>query len=273
MTTALRGVVAGGLLRGITLTFERLTIVVDDGDESAGLVLRLLAGIQRPSSGRVLVNDVDPARDAALRRDIALLGDTALLDDDHGLAREMAALRGVELDGSNARAMADSLANDTRAKLVLLAYPERYLHERDLMLTRARAALDRGASVVIATRSLDDVLSVASDHRAVGAILARGVAAAIAPAHALPWAIPLDGTRTRVVRVVVDGAAKLAADLLNDEAVSPTLALIEPLAADEVRIHTRDPRAVARAIAERAKSGLAVRAMTVIGAAPTELAR
>jgi hypothetical protein len=271
---ALQGVVAGGLLRGFTLTFERLTILIDDGDDAAGLVLRLLAGIERPASGRVRVFDVDPASDAALRRDIALLGDPALIAGDEEIARDVARVRGVELGNvTGLRALGDAVANDARARLVLVSYPERYVDQRDAILGRARAALDRGASVVIATRMLDDVLSIASDERAMGVVVARGVVAAAAPAHALPWAIPMDGTRTRVIRVVVEGAAKFSADLLSDEAVASTLALIEPLSSEEVRLHTRDPRALAKAIAERAKSGAPIRAMTVVGATTAELVR
>lgn len=267
-----QGVVAGGLLRGFTLTFERLTILVDDGDDAAGLVLRLLAGIERPASGRVRVFDLDPASDPALRRDIALLGDPALIAGDEELARDVARVRGVDLGANTgARDVADALANDARARLVLLSYPERYLDRRDAVLARARAALDRGAAVVVATRAIDEVLSLASDERAMGAIVARGVVAAAAPAHALPWAIPMDGTRTRVVRVVVDGAAKFTAGLLDDETIAPSLALIEPLSSDEIRIHTRDPRALAKAIGERAKNGAAIRALTVIGASASEL--
>lgn len=269
---SLQGVTSGTLLRGFTATFERVTFLVDEGDDAAGLVLRLVAGIERPASGRVLIDNVDPATDAALRRDIALLGDAALLGDDEELAKDLARVRGVELgDAKGPRALCDALANDARARVVLLAYPERYLDARDAILARARAAVGRGASLIVATRTLDDVLSLAIDDRAMGVIISRGVAAAIAPAHALPWAVHTEGTSTRIVRVLVDGAARLSADLLNDERIAPTLALIEPLSADEVRFHTRDARALARAIGERAKNGLAVRALYVIGAAPSEL--
>lgn len=271
---SLQGVTSGTLLRGFTATFEQVTFLVDEGDDAAGLVLRLVAGIERPASGRVLIDNVDPASDAALRRDIALLGDTALLGDDEELAKDLARVRGVELgDAKGPRALCDALANDARARVVLLAYPERYLDARDAILVRARAAVGRGASLIVATRTLDDVLSLALEdsHRAMGVIISRGVAAAIAPAHALPWAVHAEGTSTRIVRVVVDGAAKLSADLLNDETIAPTLALIEPLSGDEVRFHTRDARALAKAIGERAKNGLAIRALHVLGAAPSEL--
>lgn len=272
---ALNAVIAGGLLRGFNLQIERLALLVDEGDEAAGLVLRLIAGIERPSSGKVLIDGVDPAAEPALRRDIALLGDAVLLGDDGDLAADLARLRGVELGAmpSNTfeerRAIADAIANDARAKIVLVAYPERYADGSSL--ARARAAVARGATVVVATRSLDGVLSLAADDRAIGVIVARGIAAAVAPAHALPWAAPVDGVRTRIVRVVVDGAAKLSAELLNDEAIAPTLALIEPITAEEVRFHTRDPRALAKAIGQRAKAGLPVRLLSVIGASATEL--
>lgn len=275
----LQNVIAGGLLRGLTLTIDRLAILVDEGDDAAQLVLRLIAGIERPSSGKVLVHGVDPATDAGLRRDIALLGDPVLVEPSlHGHDGELAGLarvRGVELGPmptstfEERRAAADALANDARAKVVLAAYPERY---RDGgLLARARAAVARGALVVVATRTLDEVLSLAADESAMGVIVARGIAAAVAPAHALPWAAPIDGARTRIVRVVVDGAAKLAAELLQDEAVAAQLALIEPINAEEVRFHTRDPRALAKAIGARAKDGLGVRAMSVLGAPATEL--
>jgi hypothetical protein len=217
-----------------------------------------------------------------MRRDIALLGDPALLSEDGARdeAPRIAAVRGVELKQEllatadsfeGRRALSDAHANDTRALLVLISFPENYVDGREAILTRARAALDRGAQVIIATRALDDVLSLAADDRAMGIMLARGVVAASAPAHALPWAIPADGTRTRIVRVVLrEGSARLAAELLGSE-VGPSLALIEPISDEEVRFHTRDPRALARAIASRAKDGLPVRALTVMGAPVTEL--
>jgi len=281
--TGFQNVVAGGVLRGATFSCSTpLTILIGE-DDAALLALRLFAGIARPSSGRVLVSGVEPSLDPALRREIALLGDPALLSDDGARdeAVRIAEVRSVALSNEllaaadtfeGRRAIADALANGARAKLVLISFPEAYVEGRDALLARARAALDRGAQVIVATRALDDVLSLAADDRATGVILARGVAAATAPAHALPWAIPADATHTRIVRVVVnDGSAKLAAELLSDAEIAATLALIEPISSDEVRFHTRDPRAVARAIARRAKDGLAVRAITVMGAPVAEL--
>jgi hypothetical protein len=282
--TGLQNVVAGGVLRGATFSCSTpLTILLDDGDVSAAaLTLRLFAGIARPQSGRVLTFGVDPASDAGIRRDVALLGDPALLsaDDARDEAPRIAAVRSVDLSRElladadsfeGRRALGDALANDARARLVLISFPEHYVEGRDAILNRGRAALDRGARVIVATRALDDVLSLAADDRAVGIILARGVAAATAPAHALPWAVAADGLRTRVVRVVVgEGSAKLAAELLSSD-VASSLALIEPISAEEVRFHTRDPRAVAKAIASRAKDGLDVRALTIMGAPVAEL--
>ncbi|MBI2392752.1 MAG: hypothetical protein HYV09_24415 [Deltaproteobacteria bacterium] len=299
--TGFQGVVAGGAngaagaLRGFSFFFNTpLTVLVDaapdDGSPSAAaLALRLLAGIGRPRSGRVFVFDADPAADPALRRAIALLGDPVLLgaedtaDDPAGSARALAAVRDVPLttveplladtSSEGRRALADALANVERARLVLLSFPERYVDAtaRDAVLSRVRGAVERGAQAVIATRTLDQVLAFAPDDGAVGVILANGVAAAAAPAHALPWAVPADGLRTRAVRVVVSGAAKLAAELLADESVAKALTLIEPISSDEVRFHTRDPRALARAIGARAKEGLPVRALTVLGATAAEV--
>jgi len=286
--TGLQNVVAGGVLRGATFACSTpLTIVLDDAEDApvsaALLTLRLLAGIARPNSGRVLTFGIDPASDPIVRRDVALLGDPALLSEEAARheAPHIAAVRGVSLPNEllaaadtfeGRRALGDALANDGHAKLVLVSFPERYVEGRDAILSRARTALDRGAMVVVATRALDDVLSLASDDRAVGVILARGVVAATAPAHALPWAAAADGARTRVVRVVVsDGSAKLAAALLADDDIAPSLALIEPISTEEVRFHTRDPRALAMAIARRAKDGLAVRALSVMGAPVAEL--
>lgn len=286
----MQGVVAGGVLRGFSFfSTTPLTIFLegspDDGSlPASALALRLFAGVGRPQSGKVLTLGVEPTSDAALRRSIALLGDPVLLDDEPAdTARAIASVRGVgedlnalianAVDLPGRRALTDALANAANARLVLLSFPERYLDPaaRDDALSTVRAALDRGAQAMIATRSLDEVLAFAPDDRALAVIVAGGVAAAVAPAHALPWATPSDGQRTRMVRVVVSGAARLASELLADEAVAPTLASIEPVSAEELRLHTRDPRAVARAIAARAKDGLEVRALSVHGASAAEL--
>jgi len=306
--TGLQGVVAAGALRGFSyFCTTPLTILLegspDDGSlPASAVILRLLAGIGRPQSGHVFTLGVDPTTDASLRRSVALLGDAVLLEDEPAdTAHVVARLRGVTADlaplianahdSSGRRALCDTLANASSARLVLLSFPERYLdpHARDAVLSTVRAALDRGAQAIVATRSLDEVLAFAPDDRAIDSkgesagvlparrpiavIVANGVAAAAAPAHALPWAAPVDGLRTRVVRVVVgaNGAAKLGSELLADEAVASTLTAVEPLSAEEVRFHTRDPRAVARAIAARAKDGLDVRSLTVFGATAAEL--
>ncbi len=287
--TGLQGVVAGGVLRGFSFFLSTpLTILLEGGADdgslpASALVLRLLAGIGRPDSGRVFVFGSDPAVDASLRRRIALLGDPVLLEDEPlDTARVLARVRDVPVDAvepllaakgaAGRRALGDALANAAEARLVLVAFPERYGAERDALLGSVLGALSRGATVVIATRTLDEVLAFASDDRALAVLVAGGVAAACAPAHALPWAAPTDGLRTRVVRVVTDGAAaRLAAALLVDDSVAASLASVEPVSADELRVHTRDPRAVSRAVAARAKGGLPVRAMTVHGATAAEL--
>lgn len=303
----MQGVVAGGLLRGFSyFCTTPLTILLeggpDDGSLSASsLILRLFAGIGRPQSGQVFTFGADPAADAALRRRVALLGDPVLLDDEPlETARAIARLRGVSEDEvspllgaddpAGRRALCDALANVAEARLVLLAFPERYGPARDAVLATVRAALERGAQVIVATRSLDEVLAFAPDDRALAVIVAGGVAAAAAPAHGLPWAAPTDGLRTRLVRVLLGGpahgahgsegaagaagrtaAARLASELLSDEHVASSIASIEPVSPEELRVHTRDPRAVSRAVAARAKEGLEVRAMTVYGATTAEL--
>ena len=288
--TGMQGVVAGGLLRGFSFFCTTpLTILLegspDDGSlPASGLVLRLFAGIGRPESGQVFTFGLDPAADSSVRRSVALLGDPVLLDDEPAdAARDLAKVRGVTTDlqplianaanSAGLRALSDAVANAAEARLVLVAFPESYLHARDEVLRTVQRALDRGAQVILATRSLDEVLAFAPDDRAVAVIVAGGVAAATAPAHALPWAVPSDGLPTRLVRVLVggNGATGLAAELLADELVASTLSSIEPVSPEELRVHTRDPRAVSRAIAARAKAGLEVRALTVFGATAAEL--
>lgn len=270
----------------------------DGGPGAAGLALRLLAGIVRPSSGQITALGVDPARSASARRAIALLGDPVLLDDLsgealHATARELAAVRGVAAEVSassvdpdpwrDRRALADRLAAAERAHLVLVSHPERYLDpgDRDALFSSVRAALGRGARVVVATRQLDQVLALAPDDRAVAALVGRGTVLAAGPAHALPWLVPIaDGTR--VVRVQLESndddaspsaAARLASELLIDPEIAPALARIDPVSGAELRIHARDPRAVARAIGRRAAGGLPVVALDVLGAEAADLAR
>lgn len=286
----MQGVVAGTALRGFSFFCTTpLTILLDGGPDdgslpASALVLRLFAGIARPSAGRVFTFGVDPAADASIRRGVALLGDPALLEDEPAeTARDLAKLRGVtaELgaaiasatDGPGRRALSDLVANPRAARLVLLSFPERYLDRdaREAALGEVRAAVDRGAHAIIATRSLDDVLAFAPDDRALAVIVAGGLNAAVAPAHALPWATPYDGQRARLVRVVCEEAKRLTIDLLHDQAINDALVSIEPVSAEEVRFYTRDPRALSRAIAARAKDGFAIRALNVYGASAAEL--
>jgi hypothetical protein len=67
-------------------------------------------------------------------------------------------------------------------------------------------------------------------------------------------------------------SAKLAADLLADGEVAASIVQAETISPTELRVRTRDPRAVARAIGARAKEGLQVRALDVAGATTSELA-
>jgi hypothetical protein len=286
-TTSWENVVRGPL-RGFTLSCPTpITILLDAGPleaRSGALALRLLAGVERPSSGHVLTLGVDPTSDASLRKSIALLGDPALLegvDDPRALAEELAGVRAVTLQGGDTRALADRLANPDSARIVLVAYPEDYVEgdARKALFSSIRSAIERSVPVVIATRSLDEVLALSPDDRALAAVIGDGVVVSTAPAHALPWSLPWDASVTRLVRVVLAAddvspppAARLAADLLSDEAVGGSIALCEPVTNVELRLRTRDPRAVARAIAARAKEGLDVRALTVIGASASEMA-
>ena len=297
----LAAVASAGVLRGVTLACEApLTILVDsDADEggrrAAGQALRLLAGIGRPTAGRVIVFDRDPATDPALRRDIALLGDDVLIDRGRVLpdaAIEIARVRGLTAlttkEGIDAlvgkestpdvarRRVADALAAPERAKLVLASYPERYADPvaRDALVEQLRAAIVRGVPVVLATTRLDDWLNLAHDARAHAFILGGGVVVAAGPAHGVPWSLPLDRGATRLVRVLLEDealegappAARLAGELLSDAEVSAELAAVEPIGRVELRLHTRAPRELARAIARRAHEGLAIRQMVVHGA-------
>lgn len=291
--TWLRGVVSGGVLHGLTLDCATPLTILVDVEPDAGRVgaaahaLRVLAGIEVPRSGEARALGADPAHDPALRRRIALLGDDALLppgdDDLLSTGDRLARARGVSIDRASLaelegatlrRALADRVANDAAASLLLVSHPERYLAPgaRDAVLARARAALDRGAQVVIATRRLDEVLAFAPDDRASAAVIARGVVTAVSPAHALPWALGPEGVATRIVRVVVEDAperaigesARLASELLADPEIAPRVASVEPLDRSELRVAARDPRAVVRAIARRAKDGLEVRALVVL---------
>jgi hypothetical protein len=301
------GVVVGTVLRGVTISCDApLTILVDSdvdegGTRAAGKALRLLAGIGRATSGKVRVLDRDPAADPSLRREIALLGDDVLVDRGRSLeavALELAAIRGIDTlstvekvrafvpAGStpelSRRRVADELAGVERAKLVLVSYPERYVDPatRDAIVERIRAAILRGVPVVLATTRLDDWLGLAHDARAHAFILGGGVVVAAGPAHGVPWSLPLDRAATRLVRVLLedeatDGAApaaRLAGDLLADVEVSPQLAAVEPIGRVELRLHTRAPRELARAIARRAHEGLAIRQMVVHGAPTAAIA-
>ncbi|MEO7096224.1 MAG: hypothetical protein ABI175_23395, partial [Polyangiales bacterium] len=179
----LASVVAGNALRGVTVQCDSpLTILVDSdvdegGNRAAGHALRLLAGIGRPKAGKVRVFDRDPAADPVLRREIALLGDDALVDRGRPLddaAIDVARIRGIESLSTRdqvtafvgketapdvaRRRVADELAAVARARLVLVSYPERYVDpaERDALIERIRAAILRGAPVVLATSRLDD---------------------------------------------------------------------------------------------------------------------
>lgn len=306
--TGWTSVTAGFSLRGLSVACTaRATVLVDSSPDPSGgpggaaLSLRVLAGIERPKSGKVEVFGVDPARDAALRTRIALLGDPVLLSGGLPLAplvEALATVRGVpvpRIDDTldpvrRLRALADALAAPARAELVLVSLPERYVDEgdRDRLVSALRDAIERGAKVVVATRALDDLLAfLPEDTQAF--VLSQGMALAGGPAHALPWAIPLDGVATRLVRIVVgDGptqdeagvplpvrasaAARLAADLLSDPEVAPVIALVEPVDAHELRVQARDPRILARAIGKRAAAGLPVRDFAVHGASAQLLA-
>jgi hypothetical protein len=287
VTTAWEAVVQGPL-RGFTMHCPTPITILLDSDpleaRSGATALRLLAGIMPAASGRVLALGGDPLRDAALRRSIALLGDPALLEgaeDPHAMAAELAVIRGVTLEGGDARALADRLANPENARLVLVSHPEDYLEgpARKALFSSIRAAIARSVPVVIATRSLDEVLALSPDDRALAGVIRDGTIVASAPAHALPWSLPWDASTTRLVRVLLaeddlspPPAARLAADLLSDETVGASIAQAEPITKVELRLRTRDPRAVARAIAARAKKGLDVRALTVLGASAAEMA-
>jgi hypothetical protein len=304
----LTSVVSGAVLRGVTIPCEApLTILVDaDVDEGSaragGQVLRLLAGIGRPTAGKVRVLDRDPASDPALRREIALLGDDVLLDRGRPLdeaAVDVARVRGIDRlatkDAVRAlvqdatpelarRRVADVLAAPERARLLLVSYPERHADPtaRDALVERIRAAMLREVPVVLATTRLDDWLVLAHDARAFAFILGGGVVLAAGPAHGVPWSLPLDRGATRLVRVLLEDeptateraapAARLASELLADVNVSAQLAAVEPIGRVELRLHTRAPRELARAIARRAHDGLAVRQLVVQGAPTAAIA-
>lgn len=291
--TGFENVVAAGVLRGLTFSCAAPITILLDADEGggAGLALRLLGGVVAPASGRVRVLGGDPAADAALRRDVALLGDDVLLAGDGAEdVADLAAIRGApapSLEGRDLRdravrrAISDALAAPARARLVLLAHPEDYrdAESRRAVLEQTRAAIERGVPVVIATRVLDEVLAFSPDDRAIAAVIAGGTVVASAPAHALPWALPWDAETTRVVRIVVaedhdavPPSARLAASLFADADVGRAIVAAEPVSPTELRVRTRDPRALARSIGARAKEGLAVRALVVLGAPAIELA-
>jgi hypothetical protein len=267
--------------------------------------LRLLAGVDRPSAGTVRALGVDPARDPKLRRDIALLGDDALLEETAPLEDAVVALakvRGVaSLSTREAvravvaesksitiarKILADRLAAPERARLVLVSHPERWSDDamRDKLTRAVNDALDRGAQVVLATTRLDDWLHVARSADATAVLLSGGVALAVGPAHGLPWAVPADGAGVRVVRIAVQDDAKtddeprapaaqrLASDLFSDAEIAPTIVAVETVSPTELRVHTRDPRALSRSIARRAERGLDVRKLIVQGSTAVALA-
>lgn len=307
--TGFVGVLGGGVLRGLTLECSSpLTFLVDADVEEplvrpSSYALRLLAGIGRPSAGRVRVFGRDPWADFSLRREIALLGDDVLLDRSLPLqdaAVEIARARGLSgfsrtevaamIAGAPPddarRVVADRVAAPERARLVLVNRPERYVRDvdRDALTAIIRSAIERGARVVVATAQLDAWLHLASDTRASGGILVGGTVVAAGLAHGLPWALPADGVSTRVVRVIVDddadaaastasAASRLAADLFADAEVAPFLAAVEPIGRTELRLHTREPRALSRALAGRAHRGLPIRQMVVFGATAAALAQ
>ena len=306
--TALQRVVVGGVLRGLTLALPaRLTLLLDaDGDVSgvraSAWVLRLLAGVARPSAGTVHALGGDPARSPDLRRSIALLGDDVLLHGATPLDRaaaELARVRGVDAlstpgavraaiaaAGSLAagrRAIADRLAAPERARLLLVSHPGRH---GDVAEVRRHVAdaLARGAQVVVATTQLDDWLHLAHEPDAVAALLVGGALVATGPAHGLPWSIPVDGSTVRLVRVVLDDppraadapatsppAHRLAAELFADPELASRIAAVETVGRAELRVHTRDPRRLAQSIAARAADGLPVRRLLVHGATASAL--
>jgi hypothetical protein len=298
--TSLRGVIARGVLRGLTVQCApKLTLLLDADGEGPGLrpaacALRMLAGVDRPSAGVVRALGADPARDPKLRRDIALLGDDVLLEEASPLEDAvitLARVRGVEeltrRDRVRAivaehesplvarKTLSDRLAAPERARLVLVSHPERWsdASARDRLTRAVNDALDRGVQVVLATTRLDDWLHVARSADATAVLLAAGVAVASGPAHGLPWAVPTDGTGVRVVRVAVKELAhRLASELFADDEIAPTIVAVETVSPTELRVHTRDPRALSRSIARRAADGLEVRKLVVQGATALALA-
>ena len=61
---------------------------------------------------------------------------------------------------------------------------------------------------------------------AFAAVISRGVAVVAGPAHGLPWAAPLDGVSTRLVRVLLGGNALAAIANANSRVVNPALKLV-----------------------------------------------
>jgi hypothetical protein len=254
----------------------------------------MLAGVDRPSAGVVRALGGDPARDPKLRRDIALLGDDVLLEaatpiEDAVMA--IARVRGVEslahrdrvravvAESKSAavarKTLSDMLAAPERARLVLVSHPERWSDAaaRERSTRAVNDALDRGAQAVLATTRLDDWLHVARSADATAVLLASGVAVASGPAHGLPWAVPADGAGVRIVRIAVKEAAhRLASDLFADAEIAPTIVAVESVSPTELRVHTRDPRALSRSIARRAADGLEVRKLIVQGSTAVALA-
>jgi hypothetical protein len=314
-------------LRGLSLTLTTpLTFLLESSEphrpSAARDALRLLAGVEVPSAGAAYVEGVEPTVDPALRRSIALLGDPALVPPASELAMlwpSLAKVRGVDPSlGAKeiARAasseegrveLGDRLANAEAAKLLLVSHPEALPSARRETIHRVvDAALARGARVVVATRTLDEWLALGHSVPATAAVIADGRIVAAGEAHAIAWAVPLEGEGARWIEIELDDdppepeatptdglaatgadasspsspslhratpAARLASALLAEPAIYASIVAIEPSGRCALAVRTRDPRSVARAIARQARSGLAVARLRVVGASSALLAR
>ena len=260
--------------------------------------------------GRDPADDPGIRRSVALLGDTALLPSAHELPDmlpalaaARGLAVDSSwSVSRAKVDADARLALADRLANPSSAKLLLVRHPE--LRTRDALasvLAAIEAAVARGALVVISTSTLDRWLGLARQ-AATAAVISGGRVVAAGEAHGIPWAIPLDGTTTRAIEVSLEEdppalehtlpagqrltddagdapsqhrappSARLAASLLSDPVVAPVVASIEPAGRLELRVHARDVRVVARAIARHARQGVAVRRLLVTGAPAAQLA-